>query len=332
MPTVLKETTVDALRKQLASAESMPNVTIDPRGGNASFIMEAGKIKFKYGKTKYGVTSSAYRKLGQVLGVPGSYIEKTPHELMVPHMNFWLLNKGVPALGFASQNEVIQLFSKGTLNPISNLDVLDAVHDVVGDDKISIHHVSHDVWHTAYSIVTHSEKTVAPGEIFRTGVAIENSYAQASSLTISAYAHKLTCSNGAFSVENVYRYTRRGEGNGHKEWVHDAVTEAFAAAEGVEIRRLQDMRNVRFNGHLADSLLSIYTEFAVPTAIRSEITDRLLNANAGTLYDIYNAITDIASNHPDVTSDSEMSRRLMRVGGQVAAHPSVCEACHRVLN
>jgi len=49
------------------------------------------------------------------------------------------------------------------------------------------------------------------------------------------------------------------------------------------------------------------------------------------MYDVFNAVTNIASNSNLVEDDPGLAYRLMRVGGRLSSHSDICNECHRVL-
>jgi hypothetical protein len=346
MTAVVKTASMQELRDILANAEGLERYNFDPQTGVGRFVIkpetvevtdpqtgtvttrERNRIRFAYNDRDFGLNGDAYLRLGQMLGIPGAYIKKTPHALMVPHMNHWLQNGAVDHVGFAVSDNIIRLFSKGAVTPVSNYQVLDTLEEVAGRN-LEAAHISTNLFGTSFSVVTDRQAPIAKGDIVQTGVRIDNSYAGTSPLTIATYVHRLVCTNGAISVSDVHRYSRRNDDT-TPEWIRAALNEALEAADA-EVERVKALRDIKFDGHMSDAMNSIFAEFGVPSALRTQVTNRTIDQGVDNLQDLYNIITDLASNDEAVLADASMSSRLMRVGGHIAANPEYCGECHRVL-
>lgn len=333
MSAVVKEMSVDALRELLAPAERLERTFLEPSSGAFQLAVERGatgaeQLRVQAGSRTFRISSEAYGKLGRLVGIPVGYLSRTPVELMVPHVNHWLTSGKLAVLGYAVEDTTVRLVGKGLDTPISCLQVLDALEAVAGRE-LSAHHVVHNLYDTCFSITTSEERAVQPGDPVRSGITVETSYAGLVPLQISAYVHRLVCTNGAISSEHVYRHSHR-LGEGTTEWLRDVLALAVGAADR-EVERLRQMREVRLTGHLAESLESIFAEYSVPTRYREGLTEQVLNAPPETLYDLYNLITQVGSNDVDVLAQPQMARRLMRAGGRMAQHHELCNQCHRVM-
>ena len=339
MPSVVKAMSLAQLHEELQPLEEMERFTFDPRSGAGQFAMEGGRLYFDYTngtQKRFRPTAQAYLKLGQVLGVPGAYIQKTPHYLMIPHMNFWLTNAPVQQMTVALSGDEAVAFSKGAAAPVSNSMLIDVLSETSGSDLL-VHHVSSDIFRTTYSLTvdaTHDLGTaVRRGDIVRTGITVDNSYAMTGPTAISAYIHRLVCTNGAVSVDHTYKMSRRGGGGDEdstRAWAQDAIAQVLASLD-TEVGRLRALQSIRLDEHLSKSLGSVFAEFNVPQGVRDRITDVVIDTRAETLYDLYNAITYIASNEEEVIDNPALVARLMRIGGSLASHPEFCDSCYRMI-
>lgn len=332
---LVKNMTMDELRAMVAPAESLERQTFDPRA-TGQFVQSNGRVAFELDENQlFDVTQDAYLRLGQMLGIPAAYAKKMPPNMMLPHFNYWLANRGFRHLTMAANNNVVKLFSKGVLAPVSNDFILDVIRDEIGD-QLQVYHVSHDLFQTNFSVVQADlqyDIGAQVGDPVRYGVAVENSYANTTPLTISAYVHRLSCTNGAISADTVYSLSRKsggpgGEDGGVEEWVQQAIEGAFAQAD-LAISRLHNLQSIELSAHISDTLQGIYSEFGVPVHSRDEITNMVVDLHIDSLYDLYNVITDVASNSELAMENPAMAMRLMRIGGRIAAHPEICGQCHR---
>lgn len=344
---VYKSMTIPELRETLATAEDMERLTFDPESGRGRMVMTkvqgAPKLRFAYGSHEYRMTSDAFLKFGQMLGIPAAYTEKTPLDLMVPHYNWHLQHSGkVKSVGLAvqrtpkakgqTQQEIIQAFVKNPKEAVlSNHQILDVAEEVLGD-TMQARYVSHDVFRTCYSLATNDQHAVAVGDVVRSGITIRNSYTDYAPLDIASYIERLVCTNGATSPDHHHRYTRK-IGEGMLEWVQEVMEKAYLTAATVEVERVQKLQGISIERHIGEVLESVFAEYHVPSALMGRILSRIADADppVRTMYDLYNLLTWFGSNDEEVLQDVAISSALQRAGGQLAAHPEMCRACHRIL-
>jgi len=333
--TVLKQMSITELKDLLRPAETMDRFSFDPRSGEGKFVLEDGKMEFRLGDSSYFMTSDAYLRVSQMLGVPEAYVRRSPHEVILPGLNYWLENnhRGRNTfMTFASDNGVIQFFGKGENEPVLNDTILTAIGNRIGDD-LAVHHISHNYFDTRYSITSpRFEEAVKVGDPIRIGINIQNSYANLTPLTVSAYVHRLSCTNGAVSTDTVMKLTHRGGGgpDDYEAWSRDAVNFVFDHANR-EFDRLKTMNQIKVSDHISSMLQGIYTEYKVPVRAQKEITDYVIDNQVETLFDLYNAVTYIASNSDTFSDDPKMVDHLMKIGGRIACHPEICFSCFRVM-
>ena len=333
---VVKEMSLDELKETVSDLDELERITFDARTGNGQFKFEGGRIVFDLrmgSMDRYYPTLEAYTGLAHTLGVPGTYVKKTPHRLMIPHVNFWLEERGGPDITLSVRDDKIESFTKGAIAPYPNRTIINEIEAIAGPEA-KAHHVSHSFFRTSYSISSPRYQSyidaVEVGDIVHGGVRVENSYAKARPVEVSAYVHRLICTNGAISSDSLFRMTRQTSGVDMDEWVINSIENAFNGLEE-EYARLNRLKEITFDGHLSDNLVSVFSEFSVPVGVRDRITDMILDNTVVNLYDLYNTVTYIASNDEDVLENPTLSSRLMKVGGRIAAHPEFCDGCHRLM-
>jgi hypothetical protein len=320
----------DELTELMSPYGSTDTTVFDPRQ-KGDFQFNDGRMVFALNDREYLLTSAAYTKLGNLAGIPKSYLVKTPHEIMVPHVNYWLRNKGLAQMSMTATGDVIQFFHKGEAHPVPNEKIIDACEDTFGKD-FEAWHVSHDWFRSQFSIMSDAfENAVAVGDVVRVGVSIDNSYAMQTPLKISTYIHRLVCTNGAISADNVFQLTRHsGDDDSSDTWLRESITQAVNSAD-MEVERLRSLSNISVADHVSASLDSVFSEFGVPYTLRQEVMDQVMDNTVVSLYDLYNIITNVASHSPASINDPDLAARMMRIGGQIASHPEICDACHRVI-
>ena len=345
MPAVKKEVTLPELMDVLAPSEHLDHVSFDPQKSDARLEVKQveddngvrPQVRFMVGDEDRTLTREAFIHLGQLLKIPGDYVAKTPTKIMLPHMNYWLTNGSARSIGFVADGDTIKMFTKGQYPPVSNFTLIDvaksAADEVFGTDELSVYHFSNTLVSTSFSLTTPTEHVVkGVGDVVRAGVTIENSYAESSPLTISAYIHTLRCTNGQISADNVMRLAARHGGSEDQEWLRESLVTAMSAASTSEIKRLEEARDFKVEGHLGDVLRSMFVEYQVPQRFRDQIHQLAEDRAVTNLYDLVDTVTEVASNSEDALDNPVMARRLMRVGSAVSSHPRLCNSCFRLLD
>jgi hypothetical protein len=338
---VVKSMTVDELLAKLAPAETMDQFAFEPKSDSKNIFemreLDGRKLMvFNYNGHPFRVRQQAYTKLGQYCGIPGAFLEKTPLDIMLPVYNYYVQNHdGV--LGFGVIGDRIQTFTRGPMNPVSNRLAIEIAADMMGGE-LQVSHVSSDMQRTTFSLLVKGQDTSSFARhghdslnmAIATGVTFDNSYTMLDPIAISAYVEKLICTNGATSIDHVFRYAHRDHAEGTEEWLRENIAAALAAAN-IELERVSELRKIEFDGHMSDALRSLFEEFNIPRKVRELISKRVIDQGSSNMGDLYDIITDIASNDPDVLIDPTISRRMMRIGGRMAANPAICGGCHRIL-
>jgi hypothetical protein len=149
-------------------------------------------------------------------------------------------------------------------------------------------------------------------------------------LDLSGYWERLVCTNGMTSTQNVMHYTRKADEADDKEWIGTNVPTILNKVE-TEVDRFKALKDVAVGTHTDEELAAMLADFGIPPAVRDMIRNRLVNHPVDNLYQLANHVTYVASNYSRVLEDPSLVRRLMRVGGNIVQHHSICETCHRVM-
>jgi hypothetical protein len=149
-------------------------------------------------------------------------------------------------------------------------------------------------------------------------------------LDLSGYWERLLCTNGMTSTQNVMHFTKRADESDDKEWITTNVPSILNKVEA-EVDRFKALKDVAVGTHTDEELAAMLQDFGIPPAVRDMIRNRLVNHPVENLYQLANHVTYVASNYSRVLEDPSLVRRLMRVGGNIVQHHSICETCHRVM-
>ena len=317
------------LRAALVEQESVSDVTFLPSSTSVS-VDDEGHTWFSYGAERYLMLPSAFDRLGHLMGIPVSYMEKVPSQLIVPHINYWLDSRSADGdmhtLGLNSEG-LVNFFYKGDRIPVPSTVAMDIVEEKLGTD-VTYSHVSVNPDFIRFSATSPtSEREVGVGDPVRFGVTVTNSTTFKTALEVSAYVHRLTCSNGMVSQQNTVKYQSKPD-DGQEDWLAMAVEQAIQAASD-EFDRLESMSQIDLNGHVPDYLNQMFAEFKVPRSMRSGITEEVITTGPRTLYDLFNIVTDFASNSEDALSSVHLANRLNTSASLIASHLDVCDNCGR---
>jgi len=149
-------------------------------------------------------------------------------------------------------------------------------------------------------------------------------------LDLSGYWERLLCTNGMTSTQNVMHFTKRADESDDKEWITTNVPTILNKVE-TEVDRFKALKDVAVGQHTDEELAAMLQDFGIPPVVRDMIRNRLVNHPVENLYQLANHVTYVASNYSRVLEDPSLVRRLMRVGGNIVQHHSICETCHRVM-
>jgi hypothetical protein len=150
-------------------------------------------------------------------------------------------------------------------------------------------------------------------------------------LDISGWSHRLICTNGLISAQNVMNFTRKdAKDQDRDEWIVDRTGQVYAAG-ATDFDRLKALRDIPLSNHTAETLDSIFGEFGIPTKVRSLIASRHMNEPAQNMLELLNHMTYVASNYAAVVDDPLLQRRMQQAAGSVIQHHSLCNSCFQLL-
>ena len=276
------------------------------------------------------VRQRAYERLASLAGIPSTYAAKTPTELMLPHLRYWL-----PAAKYgtlkpvAADGEIVGFVRLGA-PVIPPIDILEEVEDNVAQlGDLEYGFIAGDYELMTFSVFGPKQTEIEAGDIIQGGVTTSFSLVDAAPFEVTASTLRLQCTNGATSSELHYRASRKTPASDLIEWLGKAVQVAWAEVEN-EFAAISRSKEHRLEDHVGLTIDSIFTEFAVPLASRDDIRDLLLEQETHSIFDVANAITQVASNDPDILGDARGLLRMMGIGGRLARHGDVCSECHRI--
>lgn len=313
--------------------------TVSVGGGAKTSFKEndIGNYIFKSGSDEFVADKSSIIKLSRIVGIPESYVEKIPSELLFPHLTYWLTDSMVGASALVSEEKDKNgrqkiagfLKEKAEYYPISN--VLKQA-DKVGKDYY-IEGLSSFGWRSAdFGIVYPKYEFdislgVEKNDYIYGGVKVKMSMFGEHALKISAFLLTLVCMNGMISYKEFFTYNRRLTEQSTDEFVYDGMNAAIGALDK-EVEKVKSLKSVPVDhAHIIPYVESMFDKMGVHKRIRLNILNEIVAKAPKTMYELMNAITAAAhtvENKVDVFN-------LQLIGGFVSEHSSTCVACHRPL-
>lgn len=300
--------------------------------------------------TEMEMTRGAFDRVLQQAGLRPAYAQKTPGNLLAPHLNYHYTHGGTKAeqlTVLSAQGKVLELIP-GNATPFSNYQVVEAVADAASrkfgvdpDQFFFDFKIENTLERFAGRLIvpdTHKVSSMrhsaAVEDLYSTGIYIQNSMVAdvpKTPTTITGYLFAWWCKNGSTTtMAHSAEYSKREVGVNWEDvnsWIQDST---LASLNGLpeEIKRVQALTEIDLSGEIGTTTRDLMRSFGVPITLIQPITDQLIESDDMSAYGLMQAITQ-AANAPDL-SDAKRTK-LMEAGGGVA-HVLVerCDTCHRI--
>ena len=326
---VIKEMSLAETRAEIELLEESANIQFYPHMASYGMNQDGRFVVYVAGE-EHPMSDEAFVGLGRLLGVPGAagLFRKTPVSLLTPIVQHYSGNSDeLIVTGGVMHDGEIGFVRRGVRDMVPMADVMDMVESKIGGHT-PVHHASFSPDFTRFSVLTaENPNEVRQGDPVRFGITITNTMTPRQNLDIAAYTHRLVCTNGAVSVSNTYRYKSGGDDD-HNDWLETAIDQAIDAAN-LEFARLEQMSQIILEGHISTYMLTAKKEFKIPTSAEKQVWKAIMDNPPRTLYDLYNIVTDVASNSHDARMNPRFASRLMRSASLMTTHQELCESCMR---
>lgn len=358
---------VDTVRERLARTEPITHTTFAmnaPAEIGATFELEEGWASdpglteespirgfVTIGPERYRLTMSALLEFTSALNITKKYAKKCPPEMLTDHINHWCRHadpREVKALlvpdthvdpvdgtETAEAESMVKAFTKGTIDPFSNLRFLDSIVQGVQarygtDAEVLVDYkFHHDFERTRLRlIVPEHARAMRRGvdapqgftngdDTWSAGIQFSNSLTGASTTSLKGYMFRWWCTNGCISTRSesgTWNRRQGGQGDEVYEWARHAVDEILGGLEdefdAVEAMAATTVREDDLNEILAD----MFDRYRIPVAARESIISEMVNTDDLTMYGVLNAVTQSAN---DGTLPDHMAETVMTVGGDI---------------
>lgn len=295
-----------------------------------SVLVEHKKEEFTLGK-------ETYTKLCRLVGIPSTYVDKTPSELFFPHLTYWLGEGGMtvktlqkPVLDKDGRKKIVGFMREDSgYFPVNQIL---KVADKFGDNYL-IENADGVSWRTsAFGIVfpKHEfeiKETAQRGDFIYGGIKIKYSILGEHPFRISVFLLTLVCMNGMVSANEIYVFNKRRAVGGENEFVEGSLQTGIGVLQQ-EVSRVQQLTSIPVTDeHIIPYVESLFDNAGVNQKSREEVLKQIVEKRPKNLYQLMNAATSAAhsvENRGDVYG-------LQSLGGYIVSHAASCPSCHRPL-
>lgn len=286
----------------------------------------------------YQLTKEALLEATSAVGLPKAFVLRTPSDYIEPALNYWF-EEAEKEMKLLVVRGIGAAFTRATINPFSNLQLLDnviaGVHDKFGDTEILVDYkYGHSLNSTNIRLIIPEqlrsmERTGETDDIWSTGIQIRNSLIGAKQTSVEGYLFRWTCTNGAIVnhvSSGVWSRKSSGQGDDVYDWARSSVDAILGGLEE-SLDQVQALVDVPVLGTASSILDDIYKTYKIPTAERDLITNNMVDSSEFTMYAVMQAITQVAN---DSDLDETHIDRLLTAGGDIPHTVAArCDSCHR---
>jgi len=334
--------TKDEALFKAAPFESCQEAFISGQVGFMHSPNKDGEYVMTHGSKEYSFNEDGIEKISRLVGIPSTYVEKVPKDLLFPHLAYWI-NSGDMAvkafvradkvddggrpiiMGFAHRDAFYYPLSRF----LAQVDTVRSDYLVEGFEDVTWRNSCFGlVFPDSEFMVETPSSEIQKGDHLYGGIKFRGSMLGESPMKISAFFLTLVCMNGMVSVDEVYTYNRRFGVDGVDGWITDGINCAVSAlgSEVDKVRRLTSMaigptEIVPYVNHMFD-------QRNIPTSVRKSVLELIVEKNPRNLYELLNAITATAH----IVEKRQEVYSLQSLGGYVASHAESCAVCHRPLD
>lgn len=307
---------------------------------------------------EYQLTKDALLEAGAKVGIPRKLQERTPASILVDQLNYWFAGaRGrwdgrefkafVSGEGGMDSVPLVIAFGSGTINPFSNLRILDqlvagvqAYYRVSEDELLVDYKLTHSLELTHGRLIVpgnlrnvRGPGTADPSDLWSAGVQWRNSQLGLKSTSVDGYLFRWRCTNGLTdTLVTSGQFNRRAgqdvAGDVY-DWARAAVDNVLGGLEHV-LDGVEAATAIPVEQDVQLVLDDLFRQHHVPGKLADQVIMNMAEVGGSlSMYTIMNAITQVA-NDPDLSASSV--DKLLRVGGHVAhSAEKRCEACRRIM-
>jgi hypothetical protein len=286
-----------------------------------------------------------FRTLTSNVGLSPAYVKKIPvdrrNDLLMPVMNYFYrerLSGNVLRFLTNEDKEAVLVIPNADFEHVRVSDVITGVEKQLGDQVAGYHKFnmsSPGVFEI--SVVTPNEIQVVDKDPLNEGIRITHSLMGTPATSLSAYAFRQICSNGATSEERLGSWGRRRAAEPFGVWLQKSIKNAGEAFKR-EMDKLRKLTTIPVNNQTRKVLEAVLTNSGISDALQKEVYAEVVdgipnNQEPQNMYDIYNILTRVDT-HSEYLNDPKNWRLrgcLDKVAAHLASKSELCPVCFNVL-
>jgi len=304
-------------------------------GQNLSFRpKEDDVVVLLKGSKEYSLEKPSLVKLSRLVGIPESYVEKIPVDLLFPHLSYWLKDKEVVVKGLlkgkdSDGRDRICGFLKENAeyypatNVLRQADKIGTDYFLEGAEDISWRSGTFGLVFPKYEFDVSQE--IGVNDYIYGGVKIRLSMFGEQAFKISAFLLTLICMNGMVSYKDIFTFNRHRATVGMDEFVYDGLNASLSALSK-QVDSVRTLKNIALDSeHIVPYVEAMFDKIGIHQRTRVGVLEAIVSKSPKTMYELMNAITAAAhtvENRNDVFN-------LQLLGGFVVDHAERCGSCHR---
>lgn len=300
-------------------------------GKDIEFVYDTKKgVTLEFGEKEVKLANSAIQHLVQEVGLPMRYVNNTPTDLIVPHLNYWFTDKmsgrKIRLLREKDVTFAIALSPRDEFITLPRL--VDTIEKSIETNNIEGYHNPYFGWNTTnINVVMKRSFSVVKNDLLNVGIRFVHSLNETEPTRAYAYIFRQWCSNGAITMDKIKCWSKRMKVESFKKWVPSVVVEARKAFNEEE-KRLKKLTEIPTDKNTADILDHLLAEGGIPLVVREAVRTNAIDHETKTLYDVYNVITQVAT-HSNVFEDHPAALpSLEGVASDLSHHSKLCPVCH----
>ncbi len=314
--------------EKLTNSGPTRDYVIELGSGGTRLVEEEG-LRIQHGKHTYALTDTAMQSLLRSVNLPPSLYSKISDypDLTAYIINYFAERKTIVKKMFTRSRTALA-FAAPETTAIPNAEIIDVLDKNIKEVRFDqLYEYPVGVMNIHCFTGNGTKFEVAQGDYFKYGVKVTNSPIGLVRPSVSAYAVRLTCTNGSVEVDDIWRAPGVYEPN----WLASSIKSARKVSIAF-FEKIKALTGVKLDQEHVDAVLeSIYEDLEVPMKVRDAISRRVVKHGAATMYDIFNHVTYVGSHYEIARENPRLISRLMSIGGAIASHSTTCPNCYHLI-
>ncbi len=302
----------------------------------------------------YRLTKDALLEACSKVGIPRKLAMRTPAHLLESWLNWWfkgnsgwdgrLFKSFISGADGTSVAPLVLAFGSGTIQPFSNLGILDQLvagvcrfYRTTEQDLLVDYKFTHSLELTQVRIVVPGvirnitgPGTAQPSDLWSTGIQWRNSQLGLKSTTVDGYLFRWRCTNGMTdTLVTSGQFNRRAGADGDVYgWARESVDQVLGGLEHV-LDGVSAATEIPVENDVSLVLDDLFRQHSVPGVLQRQVVDNMAEVGGDlSMYTVLQAVTQVAN---DSSLSPAVVDKMLRTGGHIAHSADMrCSTCRRI--